>query len=102
MLSEECGEVGSHGGGVFAGIRIPLGAEQNIERVVVDGLEVGGASLDDEINRGSREPLVGVEFGELAVVVGRVEGHELISAAALTLRAALRDRRCRSESSSIF
>jgi len=59
VLFQKGGEVGSHDVGVFAGISIPLGAKQDIERVVVDGLEIGGAGLDDEIDGGSGERLGG-------------------------------------------
>ena len=48
-------ELGDEGGGAFAGIGVPLGADELVEGVLVDGLEVRGAGLDDEVDDGSGE-----------------------------------------------
>ena len=50
MLAAESFELGDEGGGALAGIGIPLGADEGVLGVEVDGLEIGGAGLDDEFH----------------------------------------------------
>ena len=87
MLAAESFEFGNEGGGALAGIGIPLGADEGVLGIEVDGLEIGGAGLDDEFHGGAGERrggggdelLLGLFPGEVAgfgagLLAGEFEG----------------------------
>jgi hypothetical protein len=47
--------LGVEGGGALADVGIPLGADEGVLGIEVDGLEIGGAGLDDEFHGGPGE-----------------------------------------------
>lgn len=55
VLAAEGRKILGEGGGAGLGIGIPLGADEFVLRVVVDGLQVGGAGLDDGGDDGAGE-----------------------------------------------